>query len=278
MALVCVNQLISSDQMGDVMESIMAMDLSSPGRIFLDAVALEGGPPQDVALGPVLLRSGLDGAREIVRIFTPDATAAFSRRDTKQPGFSSAACAASSLGFVPVVRACGGRLAAYHDGTVVIDHIVRENNSHAGMHQRFEHFATLHAGVLTGFGLDAGVGEVPGEYCPGTYSVNAEGRCKIVGSAQRITRHGWLFSSIIQVTGSDRTREVLEAAYREIGYVLDIATIGSIEDFVPGVTVADVTAALLQSYTAPADHIGTRLPMELLEQIETDAAQMTVGL
>jgi len=87
-----------------------------------------------------------------------------------------------------------------------------------------------------------------------------------------------LFSSIIQVTGSDRTREVLAAAYREIGYVLDIATIGSIEDFVPGVNVADVMEALLQSYTAPADRIGTKLPTELVEQIATDATQMAVGL
>lgn len=260
------------------MESNMETKESARGKIFLDAASLEGGPASDVALGPVLLRNGLGESTELIRIFTPEATAAFSRRDTKQPGFSRAARAASALGFIPVVRACGGRLAAYHGGTVVIDHVMHEHNSHAGMHQRFEHFSSLHAEVLRGLGLDARVGELPGEYCPGTYSVNAEGRCKIVGSAQRITRNGWLFSSIIQVTGSGRIREVLEAAHREIGYALDSATIGAIEDFVPGITLVEVREALLRAYSAPADRSGFKLPDTVLEQVGLEAANMNAGL
>ena len=36
--------------------------------------------------------------------------------------------------------------------------------------------------------VDARVGEVPGEYCPGSHSVNARGRVKVVGTAQRMVR------------------------------------------------------------------------------------------
>jgi len=255
------------------------MTLEHPlrSKIFLDATELPGGPAQDVALGPVLLRSELNEGAELIRIFAPRATAAFSRRDTKQPGFSSAARAAATLGFTPVVRACGGQMAAYHDGTIVIDHILREHNAHAGMRQRFQHFSSLHAGVLRELGLDARVGELPGEYCPGTYSVNAEGRCKIVGSAQRMTRNGWLFSSIIQVAGSGRTREVLEATHLELGYELNSATVGAIEDFVPGVTVAAVGEALFRAYSAPTDLRGAKLPFGILEQVELEAEGMAVG-
>jgi octanoyl-[GcvH]:protein N-octanoyltransferase len=238
--------------------------------VVIDAPALPGGPAQDVALGRVLLGRGLGDARELIRIFTPEATAAFSRRDTRQTGFPGAARAAAAAGFVPVVRAVGGRLAAYHGGSVVIDHIVREPNAQAGMNERFEYFAALHASVLTGFGIDARVGELAGEYCPGKYSVNAEGRCKIVGSAQRITRDGWLFSSIFQVTNSLRTREVLETAYAEIGYDLDATTIGAVDDFAPGVTVADVMDALRRSYSSTETR-QMQLSGELLEEIGTAA-------
>ena len=35
-------------------------------------------------------------------------------------------------------------------------------------------------------GVDARVGEVPGEYCPGAFSVNARGRIKLAGVGQRL--------------------------------------------------------------------------------------------
>jgi octanoyl-[GcvH]:protein N-octanoyltransferase len=258
------------------MKSSMHADHSARGKLVLSTAALEGGPAHDVALGPVLLRRGLGESTEFIRIFTPEATAAFSRRDSKQPGFSVAARAASRLRFQPVVRACGGRLAAYHNGTVVIDHVLREHNAKEGMHQRFQHYSSMHAEVLRGLGLDARVGELPGEYCPGTYSVNAGGRSKIVGSAQRITRDGWLFSSIIQVTGSERIREVLEMTYREMGYPLNSATIGAMEDFVPGVSVAEVREAMGRAYSAPADRLDVDLPTEILDQVRTEAASIDV--
>jgi octanoyl-[GcvH]:protein N-octanoyltransferase len=259
------------------MQSRSAIDPGSHGRLCIDAVSLDCGPAGDVVLGPLLLRRGLNGAAEFIRIFSPQPTAAFGRRDTKEPGFARSAGAAAELGFVPVVRACGGRLAAYHDGTVVIDHVLRESNAQAGMHERFVHYSSLHAEVLRELGLDARIGELPGEYCPGAYSVNAGGRFKVVGSAQRITRNGWLFSSIIQVTGSRRTREVLKAAYWEMGYPLDPSTIGSIEDVVPGVTVQEVMAALRRRYFQMAEYEMTKLPRQVHERVAAEAAEARVG-
>ncbi|BFU44030.1 biotin/lipoate A/B protein ligase family protein [Krasilnikovia sp. MM14-A1004] len=212
-----------------------------------------GGPAHDVALGPLLLRHGLGEARDILRVYSPEPTAAFSRRDTLRPGYPRAADAVRRLGFAPVVRPQGGSLAAYHRGSVVVDHVHRDPQASRDPVERFQRFAALHAELLVRLGAPARIGPVAGEYCPGEYSINAGGT-KIVGSAQRVTRDGWLFSTVIQVTGSGGLREVLTAAYRELGYDFAPATVGALEDVVPGVTVPAVTAAVRAAYgsTGPA--------------------------
>lgn len=210
-----------------------------------------GEPEDDVALGPRLLRDGLGDAREILRIHSPAPTAAFSRRDTLRPGYAAAVASVRGSGFVPVVRPQGGSLAVYHRGSVVVDHVCRTPDASRDPVERFRRFAALHAAALTGLGVDARIGAVPGEYCPGEYSVNAGGTRKIVGSAQRVTRDGWLFSSVVQVTGATVLRGPLTAAYAALGYDFDPATVGAIEDGVPGVTVEAVTAALLSAYGVP---------------------------
>ncbi|GAA1656975.1 lipoate--protein ligase family protein [Actinoplanes couchii] len=208
---------------------------------------MAGGPAEDVALGPWLLRHGQGDARDILRVFSPAPTAAFSRRDTRLPGYERAAHAVRKLGFEPVVRPQGGSLAAYHRGSVVVDHVHREPAASPDPVERFQRFARLHADLLAGLGVDARIGAVPGEYCPGEYSINAGG-VKIVGSAQRVTRDGWLFSTVIQVSGTATLRAVLTEAYRELGYDFDPATVGTLEDVVPGLTVDVVTAAVLDAY------------------------------
>jgi len=205
-------------------------------------------PEYDVTLGPRLLREGRAGADEFLRIYSPAPTAAFSRRDTLRPGYRRAAEAARRHGFAPVVRPQGGSLAAYHRGSVVLDHVHRAPDPSLATVGRFREFAARHAAVLTGLGVDARIGAVPGEYCPGEYSLNAGGRHKIVGSAQRVTRDGWLFSTVIQVAGTERLRAVLTDAYRELGYDFDPGSVGSIEDTARAVTVEAVTAAMSAAY------------------------------
>ncbi|AEV85755.1 hypothetical protein ACWT_4733 [Actinoplanes sp. SE50] len=206
-----------------------------------------GGPAQDAALGPRLLRDGLGDARDILRVYSPAPTAAFSRRDTLRPGYDRALLAVRASDFDPVVRPQGGSLAAYHPGSVVIDHVHRSGPEAPAPAERFERYAAMHAALLAGLGVDARIGPVPGEYCPGEYSLHV-GAAKIAGSAQRVTRDGWLFSTVIQVRGADRLRGVLTPAYRRLGYDFDPGTVGAIEDTAPGLTVEAVTAAVLAAY------------------------------
>ena len=218
----------------------------APPGVLLEPDVVSG-PDRDVALGPLLLRRGLGDESDVLRVYSPEPTAAFSRRDTLRPGFPAAREAVRRLGFAPVVRPQGGSLAAYHRGSVVVDHVHRAAGEPIDPVERFQRFAALHAGLLTGLGVDARIGPVPGEYCPGEYSINAGGM-KIVGSAQRVTRDGWLFSTVIQVAGTERLREVHTAAYAALGYEFEPATAGAIEDVVRTVSVADVSAAVLAAY------------------------------
>jgi octanoyl-[GcvH]:protein N-octanoyltransferase len=248
-------------------------------RALVDQGLTLGNARQDVALGPVLLRHGLGDAAEILRIYVPDPTAAFSRRDSLQPGFRGAVRAAEEAGFTPVLRGPGGRLAAYHRGSIVVDHVMRLPNAPAGIIERFELYSRLHAQVLARFGLDARVGELEGEYCPGSHTVNAAGVAKIVGSAQRITRDGWLFSSVIQVSGSPAIREVLRETHRALGYRLELSTVGAVEDFVPEVTTEAVTEAIRRAYGAgEADVWVTRLPRTVLAEARKAAELLRVEL
>jgi lipoate-protein ligase A len=211
--------------------------------VLLDGSPLPGGPRADVELGPRLLREG--GAAELLRIFSPEPTAAFSRRDTLRPGYPAAVAAVRAAGFEPVVRPQGGSLALYHRGSVVVDHVCRTPDAGRDPLERFRRFAALHAAVLTGLGADVRIGPVPGEYCPGEYSINLGGTVKVVGSAQRVTRDGWLFSSVFQVAGAAALREPLTAAYAALGYDFDPATVGALES----VPVGAVTAALTDAYS-----------------------------
>lgn len=249
-----------------------------PSTLILAGQSLPGGPADDVVLGPLLLAKGLSETREIVRIWRPEPTAAFSRRDSRRPGFTRATEVVRELGFMPVIRPQGGQLAAYHRGSVAIDHVVRTAKPIEGLKDRFERFARLHADVLSVFGLDVRIGELPGEYCPGEYSINVGGAAKVVGSAQRITRDGWLFSTIVQVTGSASIRGVLIAAYDEIGYELNSSTIGSIEDYRPDISTDAVEQALIDVYASGADVIQDSLSAEMLQEVASMSATGEPGV
>jgi octanoyl-[GcvH]:protein N-octanoyltransferase len=246
----------------------------TPMAVLLTQESL-GGPSYDVTLGTVLLRHGLGDSTDILRVYSPEPTAAFSRRDRLRPGFARAVRAARDHGFEPVIRSAGGRLAAYHSGGVVVEHVHRRADPQLGIGARFEEYATLIANLLTGFGLDARIGEVPGEYCPGPFSVNAAGTTKIVGSAQRVTREGWLFSSVIQVVGSASLAAVLTDASAALGYDFDPGSVGSVEDFVPGVTAADVARAVRERYLGPIAAL-SELPMETMALVQQGAPEHRV--
>lgn len=209
-------------------------------------------PALDLALAPALLARVAAGVRPgLVRAYRPWPTVAFGRRDSFLPGFEQATAAAGRHGFAPVIRSAGGRAAAYHQDCLVIEEIISAADATSGIQDRFAGEAESQAQALRGLGVDARVGAVPGEYCPGEFSVNARGQRKLIGAAQRIIRGAWLFSSVVVVDGSAGLAAVLEDVYAALALDWNPASVGAIADERAGaVTVGEIQDALLSALAA----------------------------
>jgi lipoate-protein ligase A len=206
-------------------------------------------PALEVAVSHALVERANDGALgPVLRLYRPAPTLAFGRLDALRPGFAAAAAAARELGFEPVLRAPGGHAVAYHEGCLGIDEAIPEPDPIAGLQERFARSGELLAEALRTLGVDARVGRVAREFCPGDFTVNAGGRVKLVGTAQRVVRHASLLAASVAVTGGARLRDALAAAYEPLELDWDPATAGAIEDDVPGVTLDDVERAVLDAY------------------------------
>jgi octanoyl-[GcvH]:protein N-octanoyltransferase len=215
----------------------------APVRVVRDGSTT---PQQDMDLSPQLLADFADpDVPGRLRLHSPRPTAAFSRLDSLAAGFPAAEEAARTHGFAPVIRPAGGRLAAYHEGALVLDLVARHGQARGDYRERFAVLGERVAAGLRTLGVPAQLGPVQGGYCPGEFSVNAGGATKIVGTAQRITRYGYLFSTVVLVTDPEPVREVLVDAYAALGMDWRPASVGCVADHVPGVGVADVERALL---------------------------------
>ncbi|MGO4433889.1 lipoate--protein ligase family protein, partial [Paenarthrobacter sp. RAF9] len=174
--------------------------------------------------------------------------------------------ACRELGFEPLVRKAGGRAAAYHEGSLVIDHVEPHPDAIVRAKARFSEFGDLLAGALRSVGVHAAVGEIPGEYCPGEFSVHGEDpdfpahRIKLIGTAQRVVSGGWLFSSVIVVENSQPIRDVLTASYAALGLDWDPATAGAANDLLPHLDVKTVEDAVIEAYRGYADVLDGDFP------------------
>jgi lipoate-protein ligase A len=219
-------------------------------------VAGGGDPVWEHAIANALVRrAGRGESGPVLRVYRPNGpVVAFSRRDRIRPGFATAVRLVRDAGFTPVLRASGGRAVAYTEQALVVDHASPDSTPPSGIEARFRSYAALWADVLRTFGIDARVGAVPGEYCPGAYSVNARGVAKLVGTAQRIVRGAWLFSAVLTYDGADVLRPVLDAIYRCLDLPFDPASVGSVRDEAPGASLDAVEHAIVAAYghTGPA--------------------------
>lgn len=227
-----------------------------------------GDQALEMAMAHAMLRRvarGEDGA--MVRVYRPTGPAvAFGRRDLRLPGFAGAVSAVRRAGFEPCVRAPGGRAVAYTAEALVVDHVSPDPQWPSGLEGRFEDFGELWTGVLSGLGVDARVGEVPGEYCPGSHSVNARGTVKLVGTAQRMVRGAWLFSAVLVFDGAGELRPLLGEVYASLGLPFERASVGSLVEEAPGCGLDEVEDALLAAYDTRFGIVPSPLPVGLLDE------------
>jgi len=184
-----------------------------------------------------------EGPQRLLRLYTPAPTLALTRRESLMPGYDLAVAAAERLGFTPAIRPTGGRAAAYDETCLVFDLVEREE-SHADPTALFAQAGRTIVDALRGLGVDARLGEVPGEYCPGEYSINARGAVKLVGTSQRGVRGARLLSGMLAFGPVDRFVAVLTDANAALGLEWDPRTFGSMLAEAPAVSREDVEEAL----------------------------------
>ena len=183
-----------------------------------------------------------------LRVYRPAAAVAFGKLDALRDGYMTALAAARRHGYEPVLRLPGGHAAAYNEHSLALDVVFALDDPVVGTHDRFREEGERLAGALRTLGVDARVGEVAGEYCPGAYSVNARGRVKLIGTAQRLVRGAALLGASIVVGDGPGVRAVLGDVYAALDLPWDASTAGSIDEEVPGTTLDDVEQAVIASF------------------------------
>ena len=188
-------------------------------------------PELSTAVSQTILRRVAAGELPpTIRIHRPGRELAFGRQDLASPGYQAAAEAAGAAGFAAVERLAGGRAAVFHEGTIAIARAYADPQPPKRTYARFEEMAEVIMAALRGLGVDALVGEVPGEYCPGAYSVNARGATKLAGIGQRMIRGGAHMGGVVVASGGPQIAEVLVPVYEALELEWDPATAGSVSE------------------------------------------------
>jgi octanoyl-[GcvH]:protein N-octanoyltransferase len=232
-------------------------------RLIEDSTLVD--PALDAAISrAIMLRVAAGELPETLRISRPGPSVAFGKRDVVSPGYADAAAAARDGGYEPVERLAGGRAAVFHGDTIHFGHSVHDADPRARVTERFEQTAARVAGALRELGIDAGVGEVEGEYCPGAHSVNVRGERKLMGVGQRVVRDGAHVGGVIVVAGADRVRDVLVPVYAALSLDWRPETTGSLADELPGLDWDAAKRQLEAAYAGAYDLEPAELDAETL--------------
>ena len=218
-------------------------------RLTLEAFG--GTPALDIAVSRALLQGVADGAEpETLRLYTPATSVVFGPQDARCAGFDEAVAAARAGGFGTVMRLGGGRAAVFHEETIAFAWTMPHPTPRDSVDVRFDEIAEIMATAFRRLGIDARVGEVPGEYCPGRHSVNARGKTKLMGVGQRVVRRAAHVGGVVVVGGTQRIKDVLVPVYKALGAGWDPDATGSIQDEAPGADYEAVLRAICEEFGA----------------------------
>jgi octanoyl-[GcvH]:protein N-octanoyltransferase len=154
-------------------------------------------------------------------------------RDTFRPGFADAVRASREEGYPVLVRSSGGGATAAHYGTFGFS-IIRpatDSEPRRTVRDRYDEAAALVLGALSRLGVQAEIGEVQDEFCPGDHSIRVgawEDGAKVVGIAQRVTRRATSVGGIVLVEGEEDLARVLARVYAAMRLSFRPESVGSL--------------------------------------------------
>jgi lipoate-protein ligase A len=211
-----------------------------------------------------MLRVAAGELPETLRIARPGRIVAFGKRDVVAAGYSEAVAAAANEGFAGIERLAGGRAAVFHENTISFAHAVRDDEPRAHVTERFDATAGLIVRALERLGVDARVGEVPGEYCPGAHSVNARGERKLMGVGQRIVKGGVHVGGVVVVADAELVNRPLVPVYAALGLDWRPEATGSLADEARDTSWEQAAEAIEAEYAVAHDLVPVELDSETL--------------
>ena len=207
----------------------------------------------------------------VVRVFRPASTVAFTRREALLDGFAEAVAEATTFGFEPYIRPAGGRVVVLDTEWFVLDVITPEDRGRTVAHRDiFTEFGERFVSLFAELGIQADVAPVPGEYCPGDYSVSTRGAVKLVGTAQRVTRGARLFSASIPFAVSPNSGELLTRVNSLLELDWDPSTLGSVSAESPTTSMADLESALMRTFAGDVEAESTLADLFGATPIDSD--------
>jgi lipoate-protein ligase A len=216
-------------------------------RLCVDDVS--GHPALDTAISRVLLeRVDAGELPATLRLSRPASLVAFSSRDARTPGFAAAVDATSAAGFAAVLRLAGGRPAVFTPSTLAFSWSVPTESPSTGIGERFDILSGCLAAAARSLGLDARVGEVPGEYCPGSSSVNVGGTHKVAGVGQRLLRRAAHTGGVVVVEDAAAINRVLTPVYAALGLAFDPAVTGQLSTPEEPITFEQTRSAIATAF------------------------------
>ena len=219
--------------------------IEGPRPLRLHRDRFPGEPLLDTAISHAMLRRVAAGSvGESLRLYEPDRALLLSSLDARRPGYARAVLLAERAGFPSVIRLAGGQAALFLEESIAFAWATPDPNAHLHIRQRFEGVSRWIENSLRRLGLDARVGPVVGEYCPGEYSVNIGGRVKVMGVGQRVIHGGAHVGGVLTVAQSQLFRETLIPVYDALDIEFQPGTAGGIADFDPSLGLEDVIAAM----------------------------------
>lgn len=221
----------------------------------------------DVAVSHSILSAVSEGdIGAVLRLYVPGRVVAFGLADRVVDGYRFAVRAAEAHGYAAVERLAGGRAAVFHEGTLAFSWAAPDPDPKTRIEERFKTISGIMADAFDSLGIDARIGQLPGEYCPGEWSVNVGGRVKVMGVGQRIVRGAAHVGGVVVVDEGHRIRDVLIPIYRALRLDWDPRTAGSLADRSPGLNNDHVKQAIIDSFSEHFTLQRGELPAHVIDQ------------
>lgn len=194
-----------------------------------------------------------------LRVWTPPPQVAFGRRDVAAAGYDRARRRAHERGYPPYERSVGGRAVVHTGTTVAVAHVVPDPDR-VGIDDRYETATRTLRDAIATLGVDALPGEPEGAFCPGTHSLQRDG--KLAGLAQRVRADRALVGGYVVVTSRDEAAvaDVLVPVYGALDVTFDPDAVGSVEGAGGHGDVEAAVAAVEQAFMSASDGDPEELP------------------